>query len=134
MTDEPTPLRSLADDLKASIHSRPDANTLAWWERRYQELLQAYRGANHSINLAVANTRDNEARLRTFAEMIEEFKNELHGFRADIGSVLADNTLLREENASYRARIEKWAMDMEKWANTKGKPPAPKENTNERTN
>lgn len=66
--------------------------------------------------------------------MIEEFKNELHGFRADIGSVLADNTLLREENASYRARIEKWAMDMEKWANTKGKPPAPKENTNERTN
>lgn len=128
LDNPPKPLRSLADDLKASIHSRPDPNTLAWWERRYQEVLQAYKGASHSINLAVGNTRDHEARLKTFAEMLETFKTELRDFRADLGELQSENTMLREENSTYRARIEKWAADMERWAVKQGKPPQPKEN------
>jgi regulator of replication initiation timing len=126
----PKALRSLADDLKASIHARPDPNTLAWWERRYQEVLQAYKGASHSINMAVANTRDNEARLKTFSEMLEDFKNELSDIRADLGALQAENVTIREEHSAYRARIEKWAADMEKWAVTKGKQPQQKENPN----
>lgn len=113
----PKPLRSLSDELKQSIHSRPDKNTLAWWEGRFQEILQAYKGATHSINLAVANTRDNEARLRTFAEMIETFRGEQDAVRADMGEVMAENTLMREELSAIKLRIE----DMARWAATKGK-------------
>ncbi len=126
----PKALRSLAEELKASIHSRPDPNTLAWWERRYQEVLQAYKGASHSINLAVGNTRDNEARLKTFTEMLENFKNELSDIRADLGALQAENVTLREDHSAYRSRIEKWAASMEAWAVKQGKPPQPKENPN----
>lgn len=130
LDNPPKPLRSLAEELKASIHSRPDPNTLAWWERRFQEILQAYKGASHSINLSVANTRDNEARLKTFSDLLNEFRSEILNMRADIGGLLSEVTLLREENAAYRARIEAWAKNIETWAVSKGKSPQPKENTN----
>lgn len=119
MTDDnpPKPLRNLAEELKQSIHSRPDKNTLAWWEGRFQEILQAYKGATHSINLSVANTRDNEARLKTFSEMLETFRGEQDAVRADMGEVMAENTLMREELAAIKIRIE----DMARWAATKGK-------------
>lgn len=119
MTDDnpPKPLRSLAEELKQSIHSRPDKNTLAWWEGRFQEILQAYKGATHSINLSVANTRDNEARLKTFSEMLETFRGEQDAVRADMGEVMAENTIMRDELAAIKIRIE----DMARWAATKGK-------------
>ena len=119
MTDDnpPKPLRNLAEELKQSIHSRPDKNTLAWWEGRFQEILQAYKGATHSINLSVANTRDNEARLKTFSEMLETFRGEQDAVRADMGEVMAENTLMHEELAAIKIRIE----DMARWAATKGK-------------
>jgi hypothetical protein len=124
LDNPPKPLRSLADELKASIHSRPDKNTLAWWEGRFQEILQAYKGASHSINLAVGNTRDNEARLKTFAEMIENFKGELDAVRCDMGEIQAENTMLKEDIVLIKAEmviIQKRIADMADWAAKKGK-------------
>ena len=116
--------RSLANELSQSLHSKPDPNTYAWFNRKLDELAQGYRGANHSINMAVANTRDNEARITKFAEIIEAFKLEHHDLRADMGQMMAENSELRDENSALRneiASIQKRIADMAAWAATKGK-------------
>ncbi len=111
------PAKSLAAQLKESIDSRPDKYTLAWWESRFEEQLKAYHGANHSINLAVANTRENAARLATVQEMLAVFRTELDAAAATIGSLQAENTTLRDDIAAIKKRMD----DMSAWAKTKGK-------------
>ena len=61
---------SLTEELKHRMDSRPDKYTLAWSEKRFGELTQAYRGACHSLTLAVANTRHNETQLPQFGRRI----------------------------------------------------------------
>ncbi len=100
---------SLTEELKHRMDSRPDKYTLAWWEKRFDELIQAYRGACHSINLAVANTRDNETKLAKFGERIEQLERENINLKADIGEMLS-------EIAAMKNRIERMAV----WAKTKG--------------
>ncbi len=100
---------SLTEELKHRMDSRPDKYTLAWWEKRFDELIQAYRGACHSINLAVANTRDNETKLAKFGERIEQLERENINLKADMGE-------LRSIIESHSERIEKMAQ----WAKTKG--------------
>lgn len=49
--------------------------------------------------------------------MIETFRGEQDAIRSDMGEVMAENTLMREEIAAIKTRIE----DMARWAATKGK-------------
>jgi predicted RNase H-like nuclease (RuvC/YqgF family) len=72
MSHEDTGRKSLAADLQVRLDLRPDQYTLAWWERRFEEVTKGYRGATHSINIAVAEiaklTETNEALERELAE------------------------------------------------------------------
>lgn len=111
------PAKSLASQLKESIDSRPDKYTLAWWESRFEEHLKAYYGATHLINLSVANTRENAARLDTFQEMLAVFRTDLDAAIVNLGALLAENTTLRADVTAIKKRMD----DMSAWAKTKGK-------------
>lgn len=100
---------SLTEELKHRMDSRPDKYTLAWWEKRFDELIKAYHGACHSINLSVANGRDTDTRQRKSDERIEQLERENMNLKADIGEMLS-------EIAAMKERIEKMAQ----WAKTKG--------------
>lgn len=100
------PLKSLTDALRERtadrMNTKPDKYTLAWWDKRFEEISQAYRGATHSINLSVANTRDHEARLIKFQERVDELVHENLDLKAAMGS-------LQAELVTVTARLDKFA-------------------------
>jgi regulator of replication initiation timing len=125
--------RDLAADFRASLHSRPDPNTYAWFKRHLEEIQTAYNGANHSINLAVANTRQNMESVRKAHDRMDATDAEMQALRADMGQMMAENAAVLAENKSLREEVEAmkrrlsdmslWATDMNKWAKSQGKPP-----------
>ena len=44
--------------------AKPDQWTLAWWQERFQEVLQGYRGATHAINRSIAEFEGVHERIR----------------------------------------------------------------------
>lgn len=128
MSQRPTLTEQLAERLK----NRPDQYTVAWWKQeleglnaRFDEALKAYRGACHSINMAITNTKDNEARLVRFQAIIETTAAENNMLQAMIGEMKAEMDALRLEMATCReenAVIQRRIADMARWAASKGKP------------
>lgn len=128
MSQRPT----LAEQLAERLKNRPDQYTVAWWKQeleglngRFDEVLKAYRGACHSINLAITNTKDNEARLGRFHAIIETMTAENSMLQALIGEMKAEMESLRLEMATCReenAAIQRRIADMARWAASKGKP------------
>lgn len=128
MSQRPTLTEQLAERLK----NRPDQYTVAWWKQelealhaRFDEALRAYRGACHSINLAITNTKDNEARLVRFQAIIETMAAENNMLQALNGQMKAEMEALRLEMATCReenAVIQRRIADMARWAASKGKP------------
>lgn len=105
----PPPLKgSLSEELLK--RPKPDAWTVAWFKSQIDEILRAYRGACHAINLAVANTRDNAAELKRHSEQMEAIQKENQLLQARMGELQAENVLIQK-------RID----DMAAWAKTKGK-------------
>lgn len=124
--------RNLAEDFRQSLHSRPDPNTYAWFQRMLGEIQTAYNGANHNINLAVANTRMNHDSVRKAHERMDAIVADMNDLRADMGQMMAENSAVHEENKALREEIDSlkkrisdmsvWASAIEKWATSQGKP------------
>jgi regulator of replication initiation timing len=124
--------RNLSEDLRQSLHSRPDPSTYAWFNRMLGEIQTAYNGANHNINLAVANTRNNHESVRKAHERMDAIEIAMNNLRADIGQMMAENSAVSEENKALREELESlkkrvsdmsvWASSIEKWATSQGKP------------
>lgn len=102
--------KPLAEQLRESIHSMPDKNTLAWWDRRWNDVEKAYRGLTHSLNLAIADMRDKFANVTKLITRMDGLAAENHDLRADVGE-------LQARIVAMEARFE----DMAKWAASKGK-------------
>lgn len=138
-TDVPTPVakKSLQEELKEKLENKPDPWTIRWikmhfdeWTSKFSEVIKAYRGVCHTINIMTADIRDLISRSRKQDERIEDIHSETAMTSARMGEVFAENTILREEVAVLRSRNEamgRWAASLEAWAVKQGKPPHPKE-------
>jgi len=102
--------RSIEKELRERQASRPDQWTMAWIREQFAEILKAYRGACHLLNLVVATNRDHETRMKTIESELADVKRENQLLQAGIGELKAENVLILK-------RIE----DMAAWAKTKGK-------------
>lgn len=102
--------RSITDQLRERMANRPDQWTLAWWKSQFDELLKAYRGACHSINLAVGNTREHAEILMQFGERVATVEQENRLLQARLGEMQA-------ENSAMLKRID----DMAAWAAKQGR-------------
>ncbi|MCP4783370.1 MAG: hypothetical protein GY878_07450 [Fuerstiella sp.] len=94
--------KTFTEQLQERRDLKPDKFTLAWWDKRFDELKQGYAGANHNINNAVASVRDCWAELKNQRTVNADLKNELIESHARIGQLLGDLTQLTE-------RVEKMA-------------------------
>lgn len=94
--------QTLTEQLTERRDLRPDKYTLAWWEKRFDEIKQGYVGANHNINTAVASARDCWAELKKQRQVNAELAAELKEAQAVIGE---QATLLAETSE----RVDKMA-------------------------
>jgi HAMP domain-containing protein len=62
---------------------------LGWWEKRYQEVLTAYRGASHGINRALALYDDFVSEAAAMRKRCENLEREREVDRARIGELAA---------------------------------------------
>lgn len=127
-------LRSLAEEYRVMLESRPDANTLAYFAKQNREALMALDGCSRIANICMANDRDHETRLVEILGIINDtLKPALVSVRESLGALQSENTLIIAAQDKVVARMEsmsKWAAAIEAWAVKQGKPPQPKENPN----
>jgi chromosome segregation ATPase len=67
----------------------PDKWTIAWWNERFTEVITAYRGASHGINLALARTDEFQNAVADLRKRCEELERERDSDRAKIGELTA---------------------------------------------
>lgn len=127
-------LRSLAEEYRVMLESRPDANTLAYFAKQNREALMAIEGCTRIANLCMANDRDHELRLKEIHEIITtSIEPAILKHSEDIGRIQSETTLCIAAQERLDARFEaigKWAAAIEAWAVKQGKPPQPKEPPN----
>jgi len=78
-------MADLSDELRQRLAAKPDQWTLEWWRQQYQEVLKAYRGATHAMNLALAEFEDAQKEIETLRQKILL----LEADRAKIGELQA---------------------------------------------
>ena len=81
--------KTLTEQLQERRDLKPDKFTLAWWEKRFDELKLGYSGANHNINNAVASARDCWAELKKQREVNAVLAAEIKECQAVIGELTA---------------------------------------------
>jgi hypothetical protein len=125
-------LRSLAEEYRVMLESRPDANTLAYFAKLNREALMAIEGCTRIVNICIASERDHELRLKEIFDIVtNSITPEILKLSEDIGRVQSETTLCIAAQERMDARFEllgKWAAAIEAWAVKQGKPPQPKEN------
>jgi hypothetical protein len=102
--------KNLEELQKERLASKPDEWTLSWWNRLFDEVLKAYRGACHAINLAVVNTRESLERVDLCEKRMKEMEEDNQALMAKIGELQAENVLASkrmDDMASWASRIEK---------------------------
>ncbi len=141
-TDVPTPLtqKSLSEQLKERLDNKLDAWTIRWikghieeWMSKFSEVIKAYRGVCHTINLITVDVRDLITRSKKQDDKIADNTSLMNATAAKMGEVMAENVMLREDVATLRAKNEsmgRWAANLEAWAVKQGKPPYQKETPN----
>lgn len=67
----------------------PDTWTLGWFEKRFQDLQTAYRGASHGINRALALYDDFLSETKLLRKRCETLERERTEDRAKIGELAA---------------------------------------------
>lgn len=82
-------MSSVADELQKRQAEKPDKWTLAWWDKQFQEVLSAYRGATHAMNLAQAEVADYNKQLREALGRIQAMESDRELDRAKIGELQA---------------------------------------------
>lgn len=112
------PGKSLAEAHKERLAKQPDAWTYAWIKSQFEEILKAYRGLCHMLNLAVANMQDYSERVDRLEKRLEEVETENKLLMAQMGELQAEVTISKR-------RID----DMCEWAKKQKTPPGKQEKT-----
>ena len=81
--------KTFTEQLQERADLKPDKFTLAWWDKRFDELKQAYRGVTHNLNNAVASIRDCWAELKAQRQVNKELAAEVKDCQAAIGELTA---------------------------------------------
>lgn len=102
--------RSIAEQLREIDSAKPDKWTMAWIKSQFAEILKAYRGLCHFVNLVVATSRDHETRMNAIEQRLAAAETENQLIQARMGEIQAENVLTVK-------RVD----DMAAWAKTKGK-------------
>lgn len=135
-TPVPTPVtkKSMADELKERLENKPDPWTIRWlkmhieeWNSKFSEVIRAYRGVCHTINIITSDIRDLIAGRRKQDERIDIIQSESEMTSAYTGRLNAE---LESHIEEYKAKMEslgRWATELERWAVKQGKPPTPKD-------
>lgn len=80
---------SITEEFQKRQAEKPDTWTLAWWRSEFQEVLRAYRGATHAMNLAQAEVADFNKLLREALDRIQTLESDRELDRAKIGELQA---------------------------------------------
>ena len=67
----------------------PDVHTLAWWQKQWSEVLQAYRGISHAVNRSMALYDDFVSEAAAIRKRCENLEREREVDRARIGELAA---------------------------------------------
>jgi len=126
--------RNLADEYRASLHSRPDPRTTDWFRRDMAAMRTVVDNLSYRANLDQAAIRRNYESVRKCHERMDEVIVEQKSISADIGETRADHAALMKENKELREELDSlkkrvsdmsvWASAIEKWAQSQGKPKA----------
>ena len=127
-------LRSLAEEYRVMLESRPDAHTLAYFAKQNRELSMAVEGCSRIANICMANDRDHQLQLNEIRDIVtNQVLPAILKQSEDFGALQSEHTLVMAAQERSDARFEsmaKWAAAIEAWAVKQGKPPQPKEPTN----
>jgi len=81
---------TIADQMQERMDSRPDKNTLAWWESQFTEVAKGYRGLTHAANLLLAEIEDRDDVVNKMHLRLEDQVKELQEAKAAIGKLQAE--------------------------------------------
>ena len=71
------------------LATTPDKYTLAWWQKQWSEVLQAYRGVTHAVNRSMALYDDFVSEAAAIRKRCENLEREREVDRARIGELAA---------------------------------------------
>ena len=96
---------SMTEEFQKRQAEKPDTWTLSWWRSEFQELLKAYKGATHALNLVAAVNEDLGKANKELRERIQTLESD----RAKIGEVLGIVAGFNEEFQKLKVRVDKMA-------------------------
>lgn len=101
--------KTLTELYKKRMENKVDPWTVAWLKNKFGEILTAYKGACHAINLAVAHAVENRETINALSSAMEK---RMESVEAENQMLMARIGELQAENELVRKRID----DMAEWA------------------
>jgi hypothetical protein len=110
--DIKTRRKTLSEELHERINLRPDKWTLAWWNSRFDELVQSTRGMSHTLNKLVQSVHEQWQELKILRTATAAANIAL---QAEVEAANVEIGRLNSEVAALSARMGKMAA----WAKAK---------------
>jgi uncharacterized protein YlxW (UPF0749 family) len=102
--------KNMAELHRERMKSRPDEYTIAWWEKKLDEVTRGYLGACHAMNLTLAICRELREKDQQRAEEFQKVLAALKDAQAKVGELQGENELL----AKRINDMGEWAKGIQK--------------------
>lgn len=77
---------NVKEEFEKRQSEKPDQWTLAWWQERFEEIRNGYRGATHAINRTIADYADAWTAIEELRKRCEVLERDRQEDRAKLGS------------------------------------------------
>ena len=102
-------MTTLEQQVQERMDQRPDKHTLAWWDSRFDQIVDGYRGLTHATNLVLAQDEDRGVTIADLKKQVESLTQELHETKAAVGKLQADFTESMSKVRDAYAELKKKA-------------------------
>jgi peptidoglycan hydrolase CwlO-like protein len=106
-------MSSMNEEMRQRMAERPDRQTLAWWDDRFNEQAKATRGVNHAVHLVLAEVEDQtalvkklEAQLKAVAEVVREAQAAIGRLQAEVTELQVSMQKAREVFAQMKEKVK----------------------------
>ena len=103
-------MSTLKEQMQARLDARPDKETLAYLDSRFDQVVDGYRGLTHAANLVLAEVEDRAATINDLKSQIDAQAAEIHDLRVSLGELQSEDTetfgKMREAFSALQKRVD----------------------------
>ena len=99
-------MTTIQEQMEERLASRPDKETLAYLDSRFDECVDGYRGLTHACNRLLAQMADQDAAVKKLEVLVKAQAQDIHAASVAIGKLQDSVQKARDAYAELRKKVE----------------------------